>query len=110
MKMTINVFCVGSDGGREVFTDITSRRFYIVKVTVLTGRESASTQSRVRFDPRLTACSAHLINRGLVLASGGIASVQFISVGPVERFMCTLKTNGHTQAEPCERKIFCSNV
>ena len=100
VKIILNVFCVGTDG-HELFTNISRRGYYTVKATVVTGRESASTQTRVRYDPNQTACSTHLINRGVVLTSGGIATVQFTGVGPIDSFRCTL--NGRTQAAPCER-------
>ena len=84
-----------------MFAGIARKGFYTVKATVVTGRETSSTQTRVRYDPSDTACSAHFINRGLTFASGGMASGEFTGVGPVDSFTCTL--NNDVLTEQCER-------
>ena len=86
--------------GSALFSGIRVRGFYLVKATVVTGLNSASTRRRVRIDLNATGCSAHLINRGLTFASGGRATAVFVGVGPVDSFQCTL--NGDTLSDSCK--------
>lgn len=92
-------FTAGTNGS-ALFSGIRLRGFYLVKATVVTGLNSASTQRRVRIDLNATGCSAHLINRGLTFASGGRARAEFVGVGPVDSFQCTL--NGDTLSDTCK--------
>lgn len=92
-------FTAGTSGS-ALFSGIRVRGFYLVKATVVTGLNSASTQRRVRIDLNATGCSAHLINRGLTFASGGRATAEFVGVGPVDSFLCTL--NGDTLSDSCK--------
>ena len=71
-----------------------------MRATVLTARDSATTESRVRIDSDPMACSAHLINRGLTFEAGGLATAQFVGIGPIESFRCTV--NGDTVNNPCK--------
>ena len=71
-----------------------------MRATVLTGSDSATAEIRVRIDSDPSACSAHLINRGVTFAAGGIATAQFVGVGPFESFRCTV--NGETVSNPCK--------
>ena len=79
--------------------------YYFIKATVITGRNSAKTERRVRIDRNAMACSAHLINRGLSIAAGGRATAEFAGVGPVDSFRCTL--NGETLSDPCKYTYTC---
>ena len=79
---------------------MTRRGFYTVKATVVNGAESASTSRRIRLDPDPLACSAHLINRGLVFGTRGVATAEFAGVGPASSFICTL--DGVNLTQSCE--------
>ena len=83
-----------------MFANVTRKGFYTVTATVLTSPDSASITRRIRLDPDPMACSAHLVNTGLTFREGGVVTAEFVGVGPVESFLCTL--DGVVLSNPCE--------
>jgi hypothetical protein len=99
---------INCTGGAAIFAGIRQRGYHTVRATVLTGSDSATAEIRVRIDSDPRACSAHLINRGLTFAAGGIATAQFVGVGPFESFRCTV--NGETVSNPCTSPVQLSGL
>ena len=88
--------------GNAIFTNIRQKGTHYVKATVVTGRGSVKIERKVRVNPDPTACSVHLINRGVSIAEtgGGRATAEFVGVGPIDSFRCVL--NGVTLSNDCE--------
>lgn len=82
--------CTTGSSGTATFTNILQKGNYYLKATVLTALNTAITRRKVRLSLDSTACTAHLINRGVSIMGSGRARVEFTGVGPVTVFACSL--------------------